>query len=90
MPRPCDGCRWCPTTYPSRGATGDEVERSPDFGWEGTCLRGHSVGILWEWKKPGDPNKVPVIRLYRANTHDDCLDWTPMIRVSRYNREPVI
>ena len=35
MPRPCDGCRYCPTTYPSRGATGDEVERSPDFGWGG-------------------------------------------------------
>ena len=49
MPNPCDTCRHCPSSYPSKGVTGEAVERSPDFGWEGTCLRGHRVGILWEW-----------------------------------------
>jgi len=49
MPNPCDSCRHCPSTYPSQGVTGDAVGRSPNFGWEGTCLLGHPVGILWEW-----------------------------------------
>jgi hypothetical protein len=56
MPRPCDGCRYCPTTYPSRGATGDEVERSRDIvvrlsegineGWPVLPLGGHVLGAF--------------------------------------------
>jgi hypothetical protein len=62
MPRPCDTCRFCPSSYPSKGITGDEVERSPDFGWAGTCLREHPVGILWEWETEHFVNSTSMVR----------------------------
>lgn len=56
----CDGCRHCPSTYPSKGVTGDAAWYSLDFGWEGTCVRGHSVGILREWE--GIPEEPSLVR----------------------------
>jgi hypothetical protein len=85
MPTSCDTCRHCPTTYPSKGLKGKTVKQSPDFGWVGTCLHGHPVGILWEWETDHFVNETSMVRTNLTHT---ILEWDLIIRVQDASRFP--
>jgi len=85
----CEGCRWCPTTYPGEGLRANQLDLIPvqrilDFEW--VCLRGHDLhtwaegheSILQLMRKPYDVRCPDREETYRGS------------RVSRYSREPVI
>jgi hypothetical protein len=87
----CDSCRWCPLEYPGKGLSGDGVHAGPDYDWRSKCGLGHRVMVTWTWD---GPNKdVKTIHVFRAPTWTECTDREEPytgLRVSRYEREPVI
>jgi len=94
LPPSCDGCRYCPLTYPSQGVVGTEaIGRIPvaDFVWRAACSRGHEVRVCWVWDGPLED--VKTIHLYRSVLWLNCPDRDVKyagLRRSRYSREWVI
>jgi hypothetical protein len=87
MTLPCDGCRFCPTTYVSGVVVVGDGRGAPH--WDGDCGRGYEVSTTWVWNEDHER----VIYLFRLPFWTVCSDRDEPYdgpRVSRYNRLPVI